>query len=93
MIKKQNVISAHRFPVMGVMAGLIGLFSALLFLSFLAGCNSHSVMYIEDNAYQNMVITIGEHVKEDWKLVDRIKEVFGNGSEFLYGVTRYEKIF
>ena len=56
---------------------------------FLAVCQSHSVMYLENNAYQNMVITIGEHVKEDWKLVDRIKEVFENGSEFLYRVTRY----
>ena len=59
---------------------------------FLAVCQSYSVMYLENNAYKNMVITIGEGVKQDWKLVDRIKEVFGNGSEFLYNATRYGNI-
>ena len=59
---------------------------------FLVVCQTYSVMYIENNAYKNMVITIGEHVEQDWKLVDRIKEVFGDGSEFLYTATRYGNI-
>ena len=68
-------------------------FTVFLIASLLAVCQSYSVMYIENNAYKNMVITIGEHVKEDWRLVHRIKEVFQNGSEFLYKVTRSENIY
>ena len=63
--------------------------SGLLLASMLVVCETKSVMFIENNAYQNVVIVIGEHVKENWKLVDRIKEVFENGSEFIYQVTRY----
>ena len=65
-------------------------FTVYLFASFLAVCPSYSVMYIENNAYQNMVITIGEQVEEDWRLVHRIREVFEKGSEFLHTVTRSE---
>ena len=62
--------------------------SGLLLASVLVVCETKSTMIIENNAYQNVVIVIGEHVKENWKLVDRIKEVFENGSEFIYQVTR-----
>ena len=62
--------------------------SGLLLASVLVVCETKSAMYMENNAYQNVVIVIGEHVKENWKLVDRIKEVFENGSEFIYQVTR-----
>ena len=68
-------------------------FTLSVIVFFLAGYQSYSVMYIENNAYQNMVITIGEHVKEDQKLVNRIMEVFQNGSEFLYKVTRSGNIY
>ena len=63
-------------------------FTVFLFAAFLAVCQSYSVMYLDNNAYQNMVITIGEHVEEDWRLVHRIKEVFEKGSEFLHRLTR-----
>ena len=63
--------------------------SGLLLASVLVVCETKSTMFIENNAYQNVVIVIGEHVKENWKLVDRIKEVFENGSQFIYQVTRY----
>ena len=63
-------------------------FTVFLFASFLAVCQPYSVMYLENNAYQNMVITIGEQVEEDWRLVHRIKEVFEKGSEFLHRLTR-----
>ena len=65
-------------------------FYGFLITSLVAVCQSYSVMYIENNAYQNMVITIGEHVEEDWRLVHRIREVFEKGSEFLHRVTRSE---
>ena len=67
-------------------------FTVFVLAHFLAVCQSSSVMYLENNAYQNMVITIGEHVKEDQKLVNRIMEVFEKGSQFLYRVTRYGNI-
>ena len=62
--------------------------SCILLASVLAVCKPESAMFIENNTYQNVVIVIGEHVKENWKLVDRIKEVFENGSEFIYQATR-----
>ena len=65
-------------------------FTGFLIASLLTVCQSNSVMYIENNAYKNMVITIGEHVEEDWRLVHRIREVFEKGSEFLHRVTRSE---
>ena len=68
-------------------------FTVCVIASFLAVCQSYSVMYLENNAYKNMVITIGEHVKEDWRLVHGIREVFQKGSEFLYKVTRYGNIY
>ena len=68
-------------------------FTLSVFVFFMAVRQLYSVMYIENNAYKNMVITIGEHVKEDWRLVHRIREVFQNGSEFLYRVTRSGNIY
>ena len=48
----------------------------------------HSAIYLEDNAYQQVVIVIGDRVKEDWGLVDKIKKVFTDASESLHIVTR-----
>ena len=67
-------------------------FTVFVIAHFLAVCQPYSVMYLENNAYQNMVITIGEHVEEDWRLVHRIREVFEKGSQFLHRVTRYGNI-
>ena len=60
----------------------------LLLFTLLSRGKGDSWIYIQDNAYQNVVIVIGEGVKEDWGLVDKIKQVITDASDYLYTVTR-----
>ena len=45
-------------------------------------------VYLENNGYRNILITIGDQVQEDPKLIDMIKQLFTDASQFLYDATR-----
>ena len=68
------------------------LFALSLCVVFLASsqveaCGRGS-MYISNNGYKGMLISISENVDEDPNLITRIREVFTEASAFLYKATR-----
>jgi calcium-activated chloride channel regulator 4 len=56
------------------------------------GCGRGSIN-ISNNQYKGILIAIGENVPENQTLIDRIRDVFTEASEFLHTATKYRAYF
>ncbi|XP_078615888.1 calcium-activated chloride channel regulator 4A-like isoform X2 [Branchiostoma floridae x Branchiostoma japonicum] len=74
-------------------AALTSLTVALVFLFTLCAANTHTRVKFENNAYSDLVVAIHPDVPEDLEIIDRIKSIVTDASEYLHITTRQRAYF